>query len=102
MKRYPKKIGKALRELVAEVYEHELAFYLNQLLTKFHEWKDEKICAGELSTLIHEYNRGPSRKMFSYYNNLDHDIIVSRAIEEGNLSTDEVSEEVLQAIKIRF
>ena len=102
MKKYPKKIRKALRELVTEVYERELAFYLNQLLSKFHEWKDEKICAGELSTLIHEYDIGQSRKMFSYYNRLDSDVIVARAIIEGNLSTDEVPEEVLQAIDVRF
>ncbi len=56
----------------------------------------------ELSVLIHEYDRGPSRKMFSLYNDLDSDQCVASAIAKGRIKPEEVAKEVLEAIRPRI
>ena len=102
MQRYRKSIRKALRELKCEANEREIAEHLEKLWQKFREWKEGKIGAGELSHVIHEYDRGPSREMFLYYNDIAPDLIVASAIVEGRLSEDEVPAEVLEAIAPRI
>jgi len=102
MREYPKRIRKALHELKMEAHEREIAEHLDGLWEKLQEWKEGKICAGELCVLIHEYDRGPSRKMFSLYNDLDPDLCVASAISEGRIKPEEVAEEVLEAIQPRI
>jgi hypothetical protein len=102
MREYPKRIRKALRELKMEAHEREIAEHLEKLWLKFQEWREGKIGAGELSVLIHEYDTGPSRKMFSFYNDLDPDLCVASAVAEGRIKPEEISSEVLQAIQPRI
>ncbi len=102
MREYPKRIRKALHELKMEAHEREIAEHLDGLWEKFQEWKEGKICAGELSVLIHEYDRGPSRRMFSHYNDLDPDLCVASAIAKGRIKPEEVAKEVLEAIQPRI
>ncbi len=52
--------------------------------------------------MIHEYDRGPSRKMFSLYNDLDSDLCVASAIAKGRIKSEEVAKEVLEAIQLRI
>lgn len=99
MREYPKRIRKALQELKMEAHEREIAEHLNGLWEKFQDWKEGKICAGELSVLIHKYDGGPSRKMFSFYNDLVPDLCVASAITKGRIKPEEVAEEVLEAIR---
>ena len=59
MSSQPKRIKKQLKRLLIEAYENELTIELTKLATKFDEWREGKISAGELSYLIHEYDIGP-------------------------------------------
>jgi len=98
MSHYPKSIRKVLLELKCEAHEREIAEHVEKLWVKFQQWKAGEMGAGELSHHIHEYDSGPARKMFSFYNDLDRDLIVARAIVDGHLSKDEVPPAVLTAI----
>ncbi|MDZ7725656.1 MAG: hypothetical protein U5R06_23240 [candidate division KSB1 bacterium] len=61
-------LKKELRHLKIEAYERELAGYMQELYKKFQSWKNGNMSAGELSHHIHEYDSGPSRQLFHYYN----------------------------------
>ena len=89
-----KRQRKTLRELVKVAYERELKEHLRELSAGFDRWKSGEMSSGELSHLIHEFDRGPSRRMASYYNNLDPEIIVAQAIGLGRLELGEVPEEL--------
>ncbi len=102
MQEYPKRIRKAPLELKMEAHERKIAEHLDGLWEKFPEWKEGKICAGEPSVLIHEYDRGPSRRMFSLYNDIDPDLCVASVIAKGRIKPEEVAEEVLEAIQARI
>lgn len=52
--------------------------------------------------MIHEYDGGPCRRMFSLYNDLDPDLCVASAIAKGRIKPEEVAEEVLKAIQPRI
>ena len=49
MQHYPKNIKRLLREYMGEAYELELHRELVKLDQSFAEWRDGKICSGELS-----------------------------------------------------
>jgi hypothetical protein len=89
---------KKLRKLAIQAYENELKAELKGLFTKFKEWENNKISSGELSILIHEYDRGPSKNMFSYYNNIDPNIVVARAVAYNLLLEDEIPEDLLSLL----
>jgi hypothetical protein len=82
------------KRLLIEAYENELTIELTKLATKFNEWKEGEISAGELSHLIHEYDTGPSRDMFKFYNNVAPTIVVGRAVAEGLLKEEDIPEEI--------
>jgi hypothetical protein len=87
-----------LRELAIQAYENELKAELESLFKKFKEWENNKISSGELSHLIHEYDRGPSKNMFSYYNNIDPWVVVARAVAYNLLSEDEIPQDILSIL----
>jgi hypothetical protein len=94
MNSQPKRIKRQLKKLLVEAYENELTIELTKLATKFDEWKEGEISAGELSYLIHEYDTGPSRDMFKFYNNVAPTIVVGRAVAEGLLKEEDIPEEI--------
>ena len=94
-----KRIKNELRELMTTAYERELEIHLNELYEKFIEWKKGKIFAGELSHLIHQYDKGPSKEMFSRYNNIPPEATVAQGLVNGLLKRDEISDEVYEMIK---
>jgi hypothetical protein len=104
MSDYPKHIKKKLHELKCEAHERELARELTALAAKFDEWKAGHISAGELDHLIHQHHNGPSRELFKFYNYGDYDFPVARAIAQGILAEDEISEDVWSHIedKVKF
>ena len=102
MRDYPKRIRKILRELRMEAHEREIAEHLDGLWLKFQDWKAGKMSAGELNGLIHEYDRGPSREMFSFYNNLAPDLCVASAVAKGRIKPEEIPAEVREAIQPRI
>ena len=95
-KKYPKKINKFIRELKMEAHEEELRRALVPLSEAFDRWKEGRTGSGELSELIHEFNRGPARKLFGQYNGPMQDLMVASAIARGILIKDDVSQELLK------
>ena len=94
MDEYPRRIKKQLRTLLGEAYTRELTRELRQLAAHFEEWQAGEISAGELSSLIHAYDVGPSRDMFRFYNNISPVMVVGRAVAEGLLTLEDIPEEV--------
>jgi hypothetical protein len=98
MQDYPKKIKRLLREYMVEAYERELHRELVKLDQSFAEWRDGKIGSGELSHRVHQYEAGPSRKLYKKYNYSYHDANVAYAIATDILKRDEIPAELLEAI----
>ncbi|MGR9000226.1 MAG: hypothetical protein ACU88J_14430 [Gammaproteobacteria bacterium] len=98
MQQYPKKIKRLLREYMVEAYERELHRELVKLDQSFAEWRDGKIGSGELSHRVHQYETGPSRKLYKKYNYSYHDANVAYAIATDILKRDEIPAELLEAI----
>jgi hypothetical protein len=92
--RYPKRIKKLLNELSVEAHEIELAKELGELAEKFEEWEEGKICAGELSFIAHEYETGPLRELFKFYNRAPVNYRVAYGVVEGFIGEEEIPEEV--------
>ncbi len=99
MRDYPKAIKRLLRDYNAEAYERELQRELVKLDKSFAEWREGKIGSGELSARVHEYERGPSRKLFEQHNSGEQDMCVAYAIVTGILDRDKIPAELLEAIK---
>ena len=93
---------KKIKSLAIQAYENELKIYLKDLFKKFQEWNSKNISSGELSYLIHEYDRGPSKDMFSFYNNVDPEIAIARTVVYNFLSEDEIPEELLPLLSNRI
>ena len=92
---HSKKVRRRLRELAELAYERELGTELDALLKHFEEWKRKEINAFELSDLIHKFHQEPSRRLYGWYVTGLKESSVARAIAEGILSEDEVSDEIL-------
>lgn len=99
MNQLSKKLKGEFQKLMQKAYEREIGTYMNDLHEKFAEWKAGKISAGELSVLIHQYDRGPSSEMFSRYNHVDPQISVARGLFKGLLRREEISDEAYGFIK---
>jgi hypothetical protein len=96
---YTKKIKRLLREHVMEAYERELHREMTKLDASFAAWRSGSIGSGELSHRIHEYEIGPSRKLFKRYNEGEDDINVAYAIATGILGRDKIPAELVAAIE---
>lgn len=94
MKAIPRSIKRQLRELANQAHENELNRELAQLTERFDEWREGKICAGELSHLIHQYHNGPARDLYKQYNNLPVEMLVAQAVVHGILQERDVPEKV--------
>jgi hypothetical protein len=91
---YPKKVRAHFRRLVDEAYERELARELAQLATQFDEWRAGQIKASELSSRVHQFDKGPGHETYNFYNLMDQEFVLARAVVEGFLTEAEVPEEV--------
>lgn len=98
MREYSKKTKKLMRELLGKAYEEELRRALVPLSKSFDRWKEGGTESGELSDLIHEFNRGPARELFEKYNGPMQDLMVASAVARGILTRDEVPEELLDQL----
>ena len=93
------KLKREYRELMLIAYEREIEKHLNKIYINFLEWKDDKICAGELSKIIHEYDTGPSKEMFFRYNNIIPEASVARGLALGLLNREELSDSAYEGIE---
>ena len=95
---YSKKTKKLMRELMGKTYEEELRRALIPLSEAFDQWKEGGTESGELSDLIHEFNRGPARKLFVNYDGKMDDFMVASAVARGILDRKEVPQELLEQL----
>jgi len=95
---YSKHIKRLLREAATAAHEQELHRELGKLDRSFAEWRSGAISSGELSHLVHQYETGPSRELFSRYNSGQSDLNVAYAIVAGILDERQVPPELLQAL----
>ena len=102
MTRYDKVTRKKRRELSGESYERELGEQLNELLDRFHDWKNGAIESSELSDFIHKFHNGVSREIYKLYNFLPEEDIVARALVLDYLTEDEVPENIIEQISPRI
>jgi hypothetical protein len=80
-----KQARKRCRELADEAYEEELRRALAPLAEAFERWKAKAASSFEISDLIHEFHRGPSRKIWGMYSALKPEELVARAVVVGLL-----------------
>lgn len=66
MKKLSKNEKKHLRQLSELAYEKELSFYLDDLRSRFDEWKNGKLDVWELSDVIHKFHDGKSRELYKF------------------------------------
>lgn len=95
MRDFPKKVQRLLREQAALAYEEELRRALLPLATAFDQWKAGKIKSRELDAALNDFHQGPSRKLFSKYNDGLLNIFVAHAIVTGILDKTQVPPELL-------
>jgi hypothetical protein len=98
MREYPKRIKRMIRQWMTEAYERELLRELVKLEESFAEWRRGDISSGEMSHRIHEWETGPSRALFKWYNHGPREMTVAYAIVLGILDEEEVPEELMEAI----
>ncbi|MEW6586006.1 MAG: hypothetical protein AB1442_10410 [Nitrospirota bacterium] len=96
---HSKSIRKKLHELKVEAHEREIKKHLIELSKMFEDWKKDEMSSGELSMHIHEYDKGPSKWMMGFYNGIDYEVSIARAVAIGLLARDEVSDEILETIE---
>ena len=90
----PKNIRRKLKELSLKAYETELRMHLGELYNHFKEWDKNELKSAELSDFIHQFHHGPSREMYNYYNTVNPDMAVGRAIALEYFSSEEIPEDV--------
>ncbi len=97
MSEYPTHIKKLIRHYVTLAYEEELRWALESLAAKFDEWRAGRLSSDELSQAIHEFHQGPSRDLFTKYNEpyFPHDLAVAHAIATGVLDQAQMEQDLL-------
>jgi hypothetical protein len=99
MEKYPKRVGKLVREYARVAYEEELRRALVSLAAKFDEWRAGSLSSDELSNAIHVFHDGPSRELFKFYAQPALlDSAVAYAIARGVLDEGTLEPAVLEAL----
>ena len=99
MHEFSKSHKRRLRELSARLYERDLKESLVPLSKKFHDWKEGKITSLELSELLHEYDDGESRKLWSRYDTNRYDMIVAHGFVGGFLTEDDIGPDLIKELE---
>lgn len=99
MGEYPKSVMKLIRQYARQAHEEELRRALEPLAQKFDGWRAGSVGSGELIEIIHKFHSGPSRELFTFYNEPSPlDLAVARAIVVGVLEEKEVDKGVLSRL----
>lgn len=88
-----------LRELSARLYERDLKESLTPLSRKFDDWKAGKISSLQLSQLLHEYDYGESRRLWSRYDTKRHDMIVAYGFVRGFLTEADIGSDLIKELQ---
>ena len=101
MKKLSKKQNKHLRKLSAVAYEKELSFYLDDLRSKFDEWKNGEIDVWELSDIIHKFHDGKSRDLYKFYvYRDDYSLHVAHAVKNNYVALNEIDESCREHVQV--
>lgn len=76
-----------------------MARELAQLAAQFDEWRAGRIKASELGSRVHQFDKGPAYETYSFYNLMDQEFVLARAVVEGFLTKTEIPEEVWSHIR---
>lgn len=82
---------RAVRELLGEAHEAEIAAALLDVEAALGEWRGGKILPSEVSERIHEYHQ-EAQQIFKTYNYLDPVLALSRAVVFGFVKLEQVPE----------
>ena len=100
MQEYNKKMKREIRNLAERAYKRELENVLTDLQDKFTNWDEQKIDAFQLDHEIYLYHVKTSRAIFKKYNNDGQlDMAVASAAARGILKSEELSDELHEALK---
>ena len=99
MQKYPQQIKKQLDELSRQAHENELSNELARLAKKFDAWREGKISAGKLGSIVHDHDTGPLRDQFRFYNKAPVHMRVGYAVAQGILAEKEIPAKVWPYIK---
>jgi hypothetical protein len=67
---------------------------LAPLAAQFDEWRAGWIKASELSHQVYQFDKGPAHETYNFYNLMDQEFVLARAVVEGLLTEAEIPEEV--------
>ncbi len=96
--RYTKAQRRILRDLAGEAYRLELEAELDKLFADFQSWKSGEIDVWDLEEAVHKFHQGPSRELYSAYNDAEVDLMVAGALKKGILSKDHFPPDLLKEI----
>jgi len=88
-----------LRDLTGVLYEREVKESLVPLARKFDEWKAGTITSLELSHILHEYDYGESRRLWSRYGAKREDLLVALGFVRGLLTEAEIGEDLFRELR---
>lgn len=77
---YSKVQRRQLRELLEKAYRTELEKELAKLFRKFQQWQVGDISAWDLEAAIHNFANRTARKLYNRYNDVEEDLVVTRAL----------------------
>ena len=82
---------RAVRELLGEAHEAEIASALLNVETALSEWRSGKILPSEVNERIHEYHK-EAQQIFKTYNYLHPILALSRAVVLGFIKVEQIPE----------
>ena len=91
-----------VRELARIAYERDLSQELVRLEGEFQRWRSREIDSFGLSEAIHRFHQGPSRELFTRYDDSSLEWAVAHAIHRGVVSAEEAGPEALEALAKRL
>lgn len=91
-----------LRRIVAIAYDRELSAALATLEEQFRRWRAGEIGAHDLSDAIHMFHQGPSRTLWSRYNDAHAYLAAVAAISTGIVAKHEVAADLMEILEPRL
>lgn len=82
---------RAIRELLGESHEAEIASALLDVEAAIQEWRMGQILPSEVGERIHEFHK-ESQEIFKTYNYLEPMLALARAVAHGFIAADQVPE----------
>jgi hypothetical protein len=91
-----------LRRIVALAYERELSVALAALEEQFRRWRAGEIGPHDLGEAIHTFHQGPSRTLWSQYNEGHGYLAAVAAVANGIVAKHEVAADLMEILKPRL